>query len=162
MTRRYVRMTREEYERKTSETELYFRGEEPVNECCPVCGTHDFFNFVDLSHKESGPEVNRKGKGAVVRTRVTGRELLDYLADKDNYPEHLNCAACNTVISIYSVNSILPDDDFVHYTKEQFQEALSAIFNGDIDKFIYSNRQDRQILFEYLENHFPEQSEAGD
>ena len=70
MIRRYINMTREEYEEQMRNTELYFRGEAPENECCPVCGEHDFFTYGTFS-KNAGEFT--------VRTRQTGREVLDFL-----------------------------------------------------------------------------------
>ena len=151
MTRRHIRETREHYEEMMRNTELYFLGEAPENECCPVCGEHDFFNFVDLSYKEDS-SIRIFGKGPNVKTRVTGRKLLDYLADENSSLEHLNCAVCNTAISIDSVDRLLPDENFVHYSKKQFKEALDKTFDGDMDKFIYSSRDERAKLYDFLES----------
>ena len=158
MTRRYVRMTREEYEERTRNTELYFLGEAPENECCPTCGEHNFFSWGDLSAEGS------RNMSIVVRSRMTGRELLDYVSNPDSSWEHMSCVCCNTAVDgDFRNNRVIHDPDYVHYTREQFLEALQACYNGDMEAYIRCDEPLNGIdVSEYLRTHFPEQSYAAE
>ena len=164
MTRRYVRMTREQYEEQMRNTELYFLGEASENECCPTCGEHGFFSWDDLG----GDEVGRRC-GVLVRYGMTGRELLDLAASGPLFGSYENehCACCNTMVYVDPLqNRITHHPGYVYYTREQFQEALNAVHNGDMDAYIRSVRSSRitelNSVYQYLLEHFPEQSCAAE
>ena len=127
MTRKYVNMTREEYEEQMRNTELYFRGEAPESELCPVCGEHDFFTYGAYS-KSAG--------GFTVRSRQTCREVLDFLNSDDVFAEHLKCACCNSAIGFNSSDKIQLDEKYDNLTPEQFEKMIELYFEGERFKFI--------------------------
>ena len=158
MVRKYIRMSRKDYEKQMRNTELYFLGEVPENECCPTCGEHDFFIWDDFSHSQTGKHTSA-GHGIVVKTRQTGRELLDYVANPKSSWEHMRCACCRTSVKgDVKNNRIVWNPKYVHYTREQFKEALDARYGGDIDKYLHRDSIMQSSIDGYLREHFPEQS----
>lgn len=143
MIRKYINMTREEYEEQMRNTELYFRGEAPENECCPVCGEHDFFTYGTFS-KNAG--------GFTVRTRQTGREVLDFLNSDDVFAEHLKCACCDSYISFNSSDKIELDKNYLNLTPEQFEKMIELYFEGDRFKFISADWVTRQGAKDAIKN----------
>lgn len=142
MTRRYIRMTREDYEKKMRDTELYFLGEAPENECCPTCGEHDFFFW--LGHKG-------------YQQRMTGRDLIDAW-NEGTVSEYLSCSACDTHVAVED-DKIVWDEDYVYYTPEQFKEALDLFFDGNIMKLATCRMEEQLAFYAWLKEHYPEQSE---
>lgn len=138
MTLRYIRMTREDYEKKMRNTKLYFLGEALKDECCPTCGEHDFFNWI-------GPNG--------LKTRKTGKEMIEAWK-KQTIVEHVNCAACHTIPYVKD-DKIVWDKHYVHYTPEQFREALEIFYKGDINKFIVDRYKNKAKMFDWLEEHYP-------
>ena len=100
---------------------------------------------------------------------MTGRELLDLAASGPLFGSYENehCACCNTMVYVDPLqNRITHHPGYVYYTREQFQEALNAVHNGDMDAYIRSVRSSRitelNSVYQYLLEHFPEQSCAAE
>lgn len=144
MERKFIRMTRKEYEEKMKNTELYFIEDVPENEKCPVCGEHDFFCFEDFG------SPNSDNKHVVVRTRQTGRELLDFLANAEYMPERIMCACCKTQISHACTDKIIPDKRYKHLSPKLFNKMIAERFNGDKMKFAMATYAERDAALQAI------------